>query len=87
MAHALGFRTDVRTADGRRVDVETGMGVDDAHGGVAAAGGGENLPLDILRSLSVWVSVLDEREVVPGAVLGGMFGCLAAFEDSLSGAC
>ncbi|KAI8978354.1 Bestrophin, RFP-TM, chloride channel-domain-containing protein [Trametes punicea] len=47
------------------------------------AGGGENLPLEILRSLSVWVSVLDARGVVPGSVLGGMYGCLAAFEDSL----
>ncbi|KAI0628482.1 Bestrophin, RFP-TM, chloride channel-domain-containing protein [Trametes polyzona] len=47
------------------------------------AGGGENLPLEILRSLSIWVSVLDERGVVPGAVLGGMYGCLSAFEDSL----
>ncbi|KAL7277455.1 hypothetical protein ACG7TL_008376 [Trametes sanguinea] len=47
------------------------------------AGGGENLPLEILRSLSIWVSVLDERGVVPGAVLGGMYGCLAAYEDSL----
>ncbi|KAI0666939.1 Bestrophin, RFP-TM, chloride channel-domain-containing protein [Trametes maxima] len=47
------------------------------------AGGGENLPLEILRALSVWVSVLDERGVVPGSALGGMYGCLAAFEDSL----
>lgn len=68
------------------------------------AGGGENLPLEILRSLSVWVSVLDERGVMPGAllsssplsdyawyllgsrtgsVLGGMYGGLSAFEDSL----
>ena len=30
------------------------------------AGGGENLPLEILRCLSEWVSVLDERETVPG---------------------
>ncbi|KAH9846765.1 Bestrophin, RFP-TM, chloride channel-domain-containing protein [Lenzites betulinus] len=47
------------------------------------AGGGENLPLEILRSLSIWVSVLDERGVVPGPVLGAMYGCCAAFEDSL----
>ncbi|KAI0349358.1 hypothetical protein OH77DRAFT_1582217 [Trametes cingulata] len=47
------------------------------------AGGGENLPLEIVRALSVWVAVLDERGVVPGAALGGMYGCLAAFEDSL----
>ncbi|RPD58022.1 UPF0187-domain-containing protein [Lentinus tigrinus ALCF2SS1-6] len=48
------------------------------------AGGGENLPLEILRSLSIWLSVLDERGVVPGGALGGMLGCLQAFEDSLS---
>ena len=30
------------------------------------AGGGENLPLEILRCLSEWVSVLDERDTVPG---------------------
>ena len=67
------------------------------------AGGGENLPLEILRSLSIWLSVLDERgvvtgmlssrcgtisnmlkEVVLGPVLGGMYGCLASFEDSLA---
>ena len=30
------------------------------------AGGGENLPLEILRALSIWISVLDERGVVPG---------------------
>ncbi|KAI0827533.1 Bestrophin, RFP-TM, chloride channel-domain-containing protein [Trametes gibbosa] len=47
------------------------------------AGGGENLPLEILRSLSIWVSVLDERGVVPGPVLGAMYGCCSAFEDSL----
>lgn len=32
------------------------------------AGGGENLPLEILRCLSEWVSVLDERDVVSGAL-------------------
>ena len=51
------------------------------------AGGGENLPLEILRSLSVWLSVLDERGVVPGGAFGGMLGCLQAFEDSLSSEC
>ena len=42
VAHALGFRRDVRTADGRRVDVETGMGVDDAHGGVQRRWAGDD---------------------------------------------
>ncbi|EMD32858.1 hypothetical protein CERSUDRAFT_118321 [Gelatoporia subvermispora B] len=48
------------------------------------AGGGENLPLEVLRSLSVWLGVLEARGSVPGNALGGMFGCLASFEDSLS---
>ena len=30
------------------------------------AGGGDNLPLEIVQSLSVWLSVLDARGVVPG---------------------
>ncbi len=36
------------------------------------AGGGENLPLEILRSLSVWVSVLDERGVMPGKFISSL---------------
>ena len=30
------------------------------------AGGGENLPLEILRCLSEWLSVLEDRGCVPG---------------------
>jgi len=30
------------------------------------AGGGENLPLEILRCLSEWCSVLEDRGTVPG---------------------
>ncbi|OCH85912.1 UPF0187-domain-containing protein [Obba rivulosa] len=48
------------------------------------AGGGSNLPLEIVRSFSVWLSVLEARGSVPGTTLGAMFGCLASFEDSLS---
>lgn len=40
LAHSLGFRRDVRTPEGRRVDVETGMGVDEAPGGGAPNGNG-----------------------------------------------
>ncbi|KAH8110414.1 Bestrophin, RFP-TM, chloride channel-domain-containing protein [Phellopilus nigrolimitatus] len=47
-------------------------------------GGGVNLPLEILRCLSEWVNVLDERGVVPGNALGGLYSSLASFEDSLS---
>ncbi|EIN06373.1 UPF0187-domain-containing protein [Punctularia strigosozonata HHB-11173 SS5] len=49
------------------------------------AGGGENLPVDILRCLSEWMSVLEARGTVPGTSLGSMIGTLAAFEDTLSG--
>ncbi|KAF9222311.1 UPF0187-domain-containing protein [Gyrodon lividus] len=48
------------------------------------AGGGQNIPLEILRCLSEWVSVLEDRQSVPGTSLGSICGCIAAFEDSLS---
>ncbi|KAF8161654.1 Bestrophin, RFP-TM, chloride channel-domain-containing protein [Crassisporium funariophilum] len=48
------------------------------------AGGGENLPLEILRCLSEWCSVLEDRATVPGTSLGAMIATLAAFEESLS---
>ncbi|KAI0821257.1 Bestrophin, RFP-TM, chloride channel-domain-containing protein [Irpex lacteus] len=48
------------------------------------AGGGENIPLEVVRALSCWLSVLEERGSVYGTTLGGMFGCLSAFEDSLA---
>ncbi|TFK65187.1 UPF0187-domain-containing protein [Pluteus cervinus] len=45
---------------------------------------GENLPLEILRCLSEWFSVLEDRGTVPGTSLGGMVGLISAFEDNLS---
>ncbi|TFK32431.1 Bestrophin, RFP-TM, chloride channel-domain-containing protein [Crucibulum laeve] len=48
------------------------------------AGGGENLPVEILRCLSEWFSVLEDRGTVPGTSLGSMIGTIAAFEDSLT---
>jgi len=48
------------------------------------AGDGENLPLEILRCLSEWFAVLEDRGTVPGTSLGGMIGLIGAFEDSLS---
>ncbi|KAI5114629.1 hypothetical protein M0805_007734, partial [Coniferiporia weirii] len=48
------------------------------------AGGGQNVPLEILQCLSDWANVLDERGVVPGNPLGGLYSCISAFEDSLS---
>ena len=47
------------------------------------AGGGESLPLEIIYALSAWMSVLEERESVPGSSLGGMMGALAGLEDAL----
>ncbi|EGO01517.1 hypothetical protein SERLA73DRAFT_176828 [Serpula lacrymans var. lacrymans S7.3] len=47
------------------------------------AGGGENLPLEILRCLSDWCAVLEERQTA-GSSLGGMHGCISSFESSLS---
>ncbi|EPT03024.1 hypothetical protein FOMPIDRAFT_1159620 [Fomitopsis schrenkii] len=47
------------------------------------AGGGQSLPLEIVYALSAWMSVLEERESVPGSSLGGMMGALAGLEDAL----
>ncbi|KZT69332.1 UPF0187-domain-containing protein [Daedalea quercina L-15889] len=47
------------------------------------AGGGQNLPLEIIYALSAWMSVLEARDSVPGSSLGGMIGALAALEDAL----
>ncbi|KAF8607338.1 UPF0187-domain-containing protein [Ceratobasidium sp. AG-I] len=44
-----------------------------------------NLPLAILRRLSEWVALLETRGVTGGSTIGGMMGCLAGFEDTLSG--
>lgn len=32
------------------------------------AGGGENIPLEVIRSLTIWLSVLERRGTVPGAL-------------------
>ncbi|KAK7029857.1 Bestrophin, RFP-TM, chloride channel-domain-containing protein [Favolaschia claudopus] len=45
---------------------------------------GENLPEEILRCLSEWCSVLEDRNTVPGGNVGGIMGCLTAFEASLA---
>ena len=47
----------------------TRLGVSHAKHRPRVAGGGENLPLEILQSLSIWLSILDSRGVVPGAFL------------------
>jgi hypothetical protein len=51
---------------------------------VLIAGGGGNIPLEIIRCLSEYFGMLEERGTVPGTTLGGMIGLLGAFEDSLT---
>ncbi|KAJ7279047.1 Bestrophin, RFP-TM, chloride channel-domain-containing protein [Mycena rebaudengoi] len=45
---------------------------------------GENLPEEILRCISEWCSVLEDRNTVPGGSLGGIMGGIAAFEANLA---
>jgi hypothetical protein len=47
---------------------------------------GENLPEEILRCISEWCSVLEDRNTVPGGSLGGIMGGIAAFEVNLASA-
>lgn len=47
------------------------------------AGAGESVPLDVLRVLTEWVSVLEARGTA-GSAPGGLSGCIASFEESLS---
>ncbi|KAF7358756.1 hypothetical protein MSAN_01214600 [Mycena sanguinolenta] len=45
---------------------------------------GENLPEEVLRCLSEWVSVLEERGTVPETSLGAILGGIQQFEMSLT---
>ncbi|KAJ7648850.1 Bestrophin, RFP-TM, chloride channel-domain-containing protein [Mycena rosella] len=45
---------------------------------------GENLPEEVLRCLSEWLSVLEERATVPGTSLGAMLAGIQTFEGSLT---
>ncbi|KAJ7624044.1 Bestrophin, RFP-TM, chloride channel-domain-containing protein [Mycena polygramma] len=45
---------------------------------------GENLPEEVLRCLSEWLSVLEERGTVPGTSLGSILGGIQTFEISLT---
>ncbi|KAJ6549263.1 Bestrophin, RFP-TM, chloride channel-domain-containing protein [Mycena vulgaris] len=45
---------------------------------------GENLPEEVLRCLSEWISVLEARATVPGASLGAILGGIQSFEMSLT---
>jgi len=48
------------------------------------AGGGQNLPLMILRCLSEWVSVIDDRLTTYGNPNAALYTYITNFEDSLS---
>jgi len=48
------------------------------------AGDGENLPLEIVRCLSEWYSVLEDRGTVAGTSLSLMITYLTNFEENLS---
>ncbi|KAJ7157849.1 Bestrophin, RFP-TM, chloride channel-domain-containing protein [Mycena crocata] len=45
---------------------------------------GENLPEEVLRCISEWCSVLEDRNTVPGGSLGSIMAGVAAFETSLA---
>jgi ion channel-forming bestrophin family protein len=49
------------------------------------ARGDENVPVEILRLLSDWFAILEERGTVPGSSLGTMVFAIATLEDSLCG--
>ncbi|KAH8831446.1 Bestrophin, RFP-TM, chloride channel-domain-containing protein [Flagelloscypha sp. PMI_526] len=49
-----------------------------------STGSGENLPVEILRCLSEWFAVLEDRNTVPGASLGGALGSITNLERLLS---
>ncbi|KAI0057278.1 UPF0187-domain-containing protein [Artomyces pyxidatus] len=48
------------------------------------AGNGQNIPTELMRHLSDWLSVLEDRGTVPGTSLGAMIGSIAALEDTLA---
>ncbi len=47
--------------------------------------GDENLPVEILRLLSDWFAMLEERRTVPGTSLGAMIEAISALEDAVFG--
>jgi len=83
-------------------DMQSGIGIDGRGDiqrrwstGVPALGrkapkriarGDENVPVEILRLLSDWFAVLEERGTVPGSSLGTMVYAITPLEDSLCAA-
>lgn len=41
--------------------------------------------MEVLRSLSDWIAVLENRGTVPGTSLGTLLGCIQSYETSLAG--
>jgi len=48
--------------------------------------GDENIPVEILRVLSDWFALLEERMTVPGTSLGAMVGVISELEEAQSAA-
>lgn len=80
-------------------DMQPGVGIDSHGGlqrlwatGVPVVGrkplrrivrGDENIPVEILRLLSDWFAMLEERTTVPGTSLGAMIEAISALEDAV----
>ncbi|KZP01036.1 UPF0187-domain-containing protein [Calocera viscosa TUFC12733] len=48
------------------------------------AGGGDNIPMEVLGCLSEWIATLDARGTVSGTPLGSIYGAIQQFEVSLT---
>lgn len=60
-------------------DVESGLATDETEIVIS-----DSVPMDVLKVLSEWLSVLEARGTVPGGSVGSMAGCISSFEESLS---
>ncbi|KZT52744.1 UPF0187-domain-containing protein [Calocera cornea HHB12733] len=48
------------------------------------AGGGDNIPMEVLGCLSEWIATLDARGTVTGSPLGALYASIQQFEASLT---
>jgi len=48
------------------------------------AGGGGNIPLEIIRCLAEWAGTIEDRGTCSGPAMGNMIGCITALEDCLT---
>lgn len=46
--------------------------------------GDKNIPVEILRLLSDWFAMLEQRATVPGSSIGAMMEAISALEDAVS---